>query len=307
MDNILNFGLEIIRFIQQIHGPYLDTFFKTITSLGGGEIYILLLPVFFWCVDTGLGAHAGFIFLISSYCANGLKDLFRQPRPFQMDPSVGLAHAAGYGLPSFHALEATVMWGMFAIWMKKTWFWVLALIMMLLIGFSRVYLGVHFPTDVLAGFAIGAVFLWIYISGGHTFERWLKALPFRWQLLLSVGVPLILAIGHPTDDVILIMSAFSGFCLGLALLNKYVSFSAEGPISQRIARFIVGDLVIVFMYFAPRLPFLNGLNMFPFTFRYMHYAVIGLWITFGGPWLFRQLNLAPPGKPLARKGASSHA
>lgn len=300
METILNIGLEIIKAVQQIHGPHLDAFFRAITSLGGGEIYILLLPVFFWCVDTGLGAHAGFIFLLSSYLANGLKDLFQQPRPFQIDPTVKLDDATGYGLPSFHALEATVMWGMFAIWLKKAWFWVLAVAMMLLIGFSRIYLGVHFPTDVLAGYAIGGSFLWLYVNGGHTFERWLKALPFRWQLGLSFAVPLVLAISHPTDDVVLVMSAFSGFCLGLACLNHYSSFSAVGPIWQRIARFIVGDIAILLLYVAPRLVGFVGTSLLHSPLRYLHYGVIGFWITFGGPWLFLKLRLAGPAKIEAR-------
>ena len=296
MQNILSFGLDIIRAIQQIHGPHMDAFFRTITSLGGGEIYILLLPVFFWCVDTGLGAHTGFVFLISSYFASGVKDLFQQPRPFQIDPSVKLVNATSYGLPSFHALEATVMWGMFALWLKKPWFWVLAVAMMLLIGFSRIYLGVHFPTDVLAGYAIGGAFLWVYATGGHTFEYWLKALPFRWQVGLSVAVPLVLAISHPTDYVILIMSALSGFCLGLSLLNRYLRFSAEGPVWQRIVRFIVGDIAILLLYVAPRLVGFISTGVLHSPLRYLHYGAIGIWITFGGPWLFLRLGLAGPAK-----------
>ncbi len=294
MENIMSFGLDVIKTIQQIHGPYLDAFFRTITSLGGGEVYILLLPIFFWCFDTSLGAHAGLVFLTSSYVANGLKDLFQQPRPFQIDPTVKLDDASSYGLPSFHAMEATVMWGMFAIWLKKPWFWALAVTMVLLIGFSRVYLGVHFPTDVLAGYAIGVFFLLIYATGGHTLERWLKALPFRLQIWLSLTVPLVLAISHPTDDVIVIMSALSGFCLGLALLYRYVSFSAKGPIWQRILRFLVGDIAILALYAAPRLVGFVGLDAIHSQLRYLHYGVIGFWITFGGPWLFRKLRLAGP-------------
>jgi membrane-associated phospholipid phosphatase len=294
MQNILNLGVEIIQTIQQIHNPALDTFFKGITSLGGGEVYILLLPLFFWCVDTSLGAHAGLVFLVSSYFANGLKDLFRQPRPFQIEPVVKLGDAEGYGLPSFHALEATVMWGMFAVWLKRPWFWILAVSMMVLIGFSRIYLGVHFPTDVLAGFAIGVLFLWIYATGGSTLERWLKGLPFKWQVVLSVAIPVMLAISHPSDDVILIMSALSGFCLGLALFNRYLSFSAAGPIWQRITRFLVGDIVILLLYIAPRLFSVAGLEAYHSPLRFLHYSVVGFWITFGGPWLFRRLRLAGP-------------
>jgi len=294
MDAILNVGLDIIRAIQTIHGPLLDTFFRTITSLGGGEVYILLLPLFFWCIDTSLGAHVGLVFLVSSYFSNGLKDLFKQPRPFVLDPSVKIGNADGYGLPSFHALEATVMWGMLAVWLKKPWFWVVAIMMMIFIGFSRVYLGVHFPTDVLAAYAVGATFLWIYATGGNTLERWLKGLPFKWQIILSIAAPMVLAISHPTDDVILITSALSGFCLGLSLLNRYLSFSAAGPVSQRVARFVVGDAVILALYMVPRAFSFVGLDSFHSPLRYAHYGILGLWITFGGPYMFRKLKLAGP-------------
>jgi membrane-associated phospholipid phosphatase len=296
---ILQGGLDFIIAIQQIHGPLLDSFFRAITSFGDATIYVVALPFFFWCVDTSLGAHAGMLFLTTSYAANGLKDLFRQPRPFQLDPAVKLDNATGYGLPSFHTMEATIMWGMFAMWFKKKWLWAVAISMVVLIGFSRIYLGVHFPTDVLAGFILGVIALWLYSSGGPVFEKWLKGLDFRWQVVLAVVAPAILAISHPTTDVILIMSVLSGFCLGLAMLNRYVSFSAGGPVWQRAARFLAGDAVVAVLYILPRLFADTGLaarlNLAVFTnpLHYLNYGAIGLWITFGGPWMFRKLNMAP--------------
>ncbi|MFA5866850.1 MAG: phosphatase PAP2 family protein [Actinomycetota bacterium] len=295
---VLQGGVDIIIAVQQIHGPILDAFFRAITSLGDATVYVIALPFFFWCVDVGLGAHAGLLFLSTSYVANGLKDLFRQPRPYHFDFSVKLDDASGYGLPSFHTMEATIMWGMFAMWYKKKWLWVVALAMMALIGFSRIYLGVHFPTDVLAGFILGVLALWLYASGGAALEKWLKELDFHWQVILSLIVPAVLAISHPTSDVILIMSVLSGFCLGLALLNRYVSFSAGGPVWQKALRFAAGDIVVAVLYVVPRIFAGSGLagrmNLAAFSdpLHYMNYVAIGLWITFGGPWMFRKLGLA---------------
>lgn len=299
MENIYRIGIDIITFVQQIHGPFLDAFFRAVTSFGDASVYIIALPLFFWCVDTSLGAHAGMLFLITSYIGNGLKDVFRQPRPFNINPAVKLDDADGFGLPSFHTMEATIMWGMFAIWYKKKWLWVVAVFMMVLIGFSRIYLGVHFPTDVLAGFVLGALALWLYASGGPVFEKWLKGLDFKWQVVLAIVAPVVLAISHPTPDVILIMSVLSGFCLGLAMLNRYVSFSAGGPVWQRILRFVVGDSIVAVLYIVPRVFAESGLadrlNLAVLSdpLHYINYAAIGLWITFGGPWMFRKLNLAP--------------
>lgn len=305
MENVHQIGIDIIIYIQQIHGPVLDALFRTITSLGNAMAYILVLPFFFWCVDARLGAHAGLLFLSTSYVANGLKDVFRQPRPFQLDPSVKLANADGYGLPSFHTMEATIMWGMFALWYKKKWIWVVAVCAVVLIGFSRIYLGVHFPTDVLVGFIMGVLALWFYVSGGPALEEWIKSLDFKWQVVLAVIIPVILAVAHPTSDVILIMSVLSGFCLGLALMNRYLSFSAGGPLWQRAARFLVGDAVIAILYFMPRLfassDLAVNLNLAAASrpLHYLNFAVIGIWITFGGPWLFRKIGLVSDSKEAA--------
>ena len=286
-----NSGLEAIHAVQTIHGPLLDTFFRAVTSLGGAEAYIFILPLLFWCVDTRLGAHAGLLFLVSSYVGNSLKDLIQVPRPYTLDPSVKLGQAEGYSLPSYHAQEAVVMWGFFAIWVKKCWFWVLAVAMMLLIGFSRVYLGVHYPVDVLAAYAFGGLFLAAYYFGREAIERILHGLAFSWQIILSLAGPLCLAVLHPDLNVILIVSALSGFSVGLAFLGRSLSYDAGGPFWQRVARYILGAMVIAVLYLVPR--FILGTSVWlGQAFRYVGYWLIGWWIAFGGPWFFRKLGLA---------------
>ena len=291
MPAILNSGLEAVRAIQTIHSPFLDTFFRAVTSLGDAEAYIFILPLLFWCIDTRLGAHAGLLFLVSSYAGNSLKDLWQVPRPYTLDPSVKLGQADGYSLPSYHALEAVVMWGFFAVWVKRWWFWVLAIAMMLLIGFSRIYLGVHYPVDILAAYAFGGLFLAAYYFGRETIERTLRGLAFSWQIILSLAGPLFLAVLNPDFDVILILSALSGFSVGLAFLGRSISYDAGGPFWQRVARYIVGVMVIAILYLVPR--FIPGTPVWlGEVFRYVGYWLTGWWISFGGPWFFLRLGLA---------------
>ena len=135
MGPILQWGIDLIISIQEVHGPVLDGFFRAITSMGTEEFHLLLLPLLFWCVDYGLGIRVALLVLLSSYLNSGLKDLFEQPRPFYLVPSVKLFEATGYGLPSGHAQSAVVVWGIIAAWARKTWFRVVAIVLMLLIGF----------------------------------------------------------------------------------------------------------------------------------------------------------------------------
>lgn len=114
MHDILPWGLELIRAVQQVRSPLLDASFKLITSLGSEDFYFLLLPLLLWCVDLAVGTRIAAIFLLSTTINVGLKDLFQLPRPFETDPSVGLYDVEGYGMPSGHAQLSTVIWGSLA-------------------------------------------------------------------------------------------------------------------------------------------------------------------------------------------------
>src|SRR4030042_3558272 len=119
MEPLLQWGLEVIRTIQQIQNPLLNSFFLFITSLGSGIFFLLVLPTLFWCVDYNLGMRVAVVCTISAFCNSFLKVLFSQPRPFNLEPSLGIGKAGGYGLPSGHAQGSIVLWGSIAHWMKK--------------------------------------------------------------------------------------------------------------------------------------------------------------------------------------------
>ena len=293
MGALLQWGIDLIVAIQQIHGPALDTIFRAITSMGEEEFFLLLLPLLMWCVDFWLGARVTVLFLLSSYLNVDLKDLFQQPRPFDLAPSVRLSSAEGYGLPSGHSQAAIVVWGSVAAWARKTWFWVVAIGLMVLIGFSRIYLGVHFPTDVLAGWAIGAVLLGSYLAVQHGGEKRLAELNLGMQMLLALALPLVLLLLHPTKDTTAAMATLAGAGVGLALTRRWVSFSARGPWWQRAVRFLVGGTIVLALYLGLRAVFPGEGSAFYMVFRFLRYGLIGVWVSLGAPWLFRLLQLAP--------------
>lgn len=290
METVLQWGLEVIRSVQD--GPILDTLFEILTTLGDEEFYLLLFPMLLWTIDFGFGIRLGIVYLLSAFINTALKDLLMQPRPYDLDPSVQLSDAYGYGLPSGHSQSAVVIWGILANRVRKNWFWVLAVAMMLLIGFSRVYLGVHFPTDVFAGWGLGIVVLGIALGWGDRVEEWVTGLNLPAQMLLALLLPLLLFAIHPVKDSAAAMAALAGVGVGLAIFMRYAGYEAGGPIWQRLLRFMLGSIVVAALFLGLRMVFPDEGESFYLAFRLVRYGLVGLWVSLGAPVLFRAIGLA---------------
>ena len=296
MDPILEWGIEFIVAVQVIRSPLLDAFFQGVTFLGDAEFYLLLAPIFIWCVDYRLGARLGVVFLASSYLNAFVKNLLAQPRPCALEPEVCVVEAEGHGLPSGHSQNAVVFWGIIAHWVGQAWAWAVAILLMVLIGFSRVYLGVHFLTDVLAGWAIGIVILAIFIAFDARIESWLGSLSLTVQLALALAIPLLLLALHPTEVTVQIAGALMGLAIGIALTMRYLKYDAGGPLWKRAARFLVGVAIVAAIFFGLRLVFPAEGESLHGPFRYVRYGLVGLWISAGAPWLFLKVKLAAAGE-----------
>lgn len=297
MEELWQCGINLIVTIQQMHGPVIDNISRAITFMGDEGFYLLFLPLIFWCVDFGEGARLTVLFLLSSYLNICLKDLFRQPRPFDLNPNVGLSPEEGYGLPSYHAQSAVVVWVGLSAWAHKRWLWIVGIVLIILVGFSRIYLGLHFPTDVLAGWAIGGVLLGIYLVVQPRVEGRLVRLDLGMQTLLALAIPLVLLLIHPAKDTTSAMAALAGVGVGLALMQRYLSFNARGPWWQRAVRFFIGVGVIFALYLGLKVVLPGEESVLYLVFRFCHYWLIGLWISFGAPWLFKLLKLSPTLEP----------
>lgn len=293
MEAIWQWGLALIVALQSPDAPLLDSVFRAITFLGEEEFYLLLFPALLWAVDARLGYQLGIIFLLSVYVNSVVKELFRHPRPFEMEPTVKLISEVGYGLPSGHAQNAVVIWGGVAAHVRKPWAWTLAVALAGLIGLSRVYLGVHFPTDVLAGWAIGAALLAIGLSARRRVGDRVSHWPLWGQLALGLLVPITLTLLFRDEGAVSATGALAGISTGLAVGHRHLRVTAEGPWWQRILRLVLGLIVLLVIYLGLKMAFPPEGAPLHLTFRFVRYAALGLWISLGAPWLFDRLRLMP--------------
>jgi membrane-associated phospholipid phosphatase len=298
MEELWQWGIDLIVAIQQINGSVMDSIFRIITFLGTERFYLLFLPLVFWSVDSGLGARLAILVLFSSYLNLELKSLFQQPRPFDINPSVQVSEAEGYGLPSSHAQTSTLLWGGIALRVHKTWFSIAAIGLIVLISFSRIYLGVHFPTDILAGWLIGGALLALYIVLEPRISRGLTQLRLRYQVLLALAIPLVLLLIHPVDYTAYFMGMLAGIALGLALAPRYIPWGIHGLWWHRALRFLIGGGVLFALSMCLQivLPSEDGM-VFYLSICFAGNGIIGIWVTLGAPWLFRLLKLSTTPEP----------
>jgi hypothetical protein len=228
---------------------------------------------------------------LSAFCNSSLKVFFSQPRPFHLDPTLGIGKVGGYGLPSGHAQESVVLWGSMAHFIRRKWFWALTVILLLLIGFSRVYLGVHFPSDVIAGWTVGTAILWFYIVFQPGVENWIISRSLTLRLLLVLAVPLGLLLLHRGVVVVFQSGLLLGIGTGAMVTARFVSFSSRCTKKRALARYIIGIIILV-----ASLSQLRGIYAYQATTGYLvkgllHSACNGIWISLGAPLLFRLLKL----------------
>lgn len=159
MNYITTWDLEILHKINTFATPELNLFFKYITNLAGYKFIMLLIIVLLAYNRTrkiGLQVLIAELsqLLIGSFF---LKNLIARPRPFLVDPSIELIVKAPktFSFPSGHTSTAFAL-AFALIYADCPKFWkLIGLAFAVIIGFSRLYLQVHFPTDVLFGMVLG--------------------------------------------------------------------------------------------------------------------------------------------------------
>ena len=292
MDGLLYWGIEVVLWFQQF-SPGLDLPFKVLTFMGDEAFYLLFMPLIYWSIDRRAGAGLFILLLFSAYLNAVAKVIADQPRPFDYDPRVkALGHAGGGGLPSGHTQNAVVIWGYLAMRYRKMICWLIAGFLMIGIPLSRIYLGVHFPTDLVGGYLLGVPILMLFLWIAPRLENWLVLKGFAWQLVLALVLPILLILLNPAANryVLSMIAALMGVAAGFVLERRFVRFSCHGLIWKRIIRYLLGVFILFGLWAGLRVAFASqepaGL------LRFIRYMLVGLWGGIGAPWLFVRLNLA---------------
>lgn len=284
--------METIQLVQTIASPWLDTFMTLVTDLGSEEAYVALMVVTYLAIDARAGRALGITLMVSFLLNQYAKGLFDTPRPFELDPSVvrterAAAGALGPGFPSGHAQSSLTFWGLAAALTRRRWFTVVAVVLIALIAFSRVYLGVHVPLDVVGGLALGGAM----VAVAHLVLR-AGAVPPTWALLLlGVAAPFALHLLAPTPESDLLMGALAALVVGPML----VPHRTDGPVAGRVAVAAIG-LLLAFTVLVGSSQLLPEAVKRDAVGGFVRYFALGASVTILAPWIGAALGLVPPAR-----------
>jgi membrane-associated phospholipid phosphatase len=335
VETINELGIQLIVFLQAL-GGWLEAPMRFFTFLGSEDFFLLVLPIIYWSINSSLGMRVGYILLFNQGLNHLLKLALAGPRPYWVSQQVRALEAEGsFGAPSGHAESAMGVWGIIAAFLKKSWAWAVAFFVILMIGLSRLYLAVHFPHDVLLGWLIGALSLWLFVAWWDRAAAWLKTLTFGQQvgLAFSVSIGFISAAvllglarrGYILNDawaanmlrastdlpeplalsgMITVAGMLFGLSLGLAWMERHGGFQASGSPTTRVLCYLIGLVGVMVLWNGLGAVFPRGEELLPYILRYIRYTLVGAWVTAGAPWLFIRLKLV--GSP-ARQAREARA
>jgi hypothetical protein len=217
-----------------------------------------------------------------------LKDYFQDPRPpmeFMLDPKIGTS----YGLPSGHAQIAVTLWGLLAYELKNKWITVLASILIMLICFSRLYLGVHDIEDVLFGLIIGLLILTIWHS--VITSKFFKELSRTKIILLILVFQFMAYIFYPTHQGHEISIWFLGAMAGWYLGSSNINFINNNMINFLLSLISTGAVFFAMIFSTNLADIYTSSSLIGFLTNYSLGFIFSFFVTYIIPsvWVFFSL------------------
>lgn len=262
-----------------------------ITQLGEETFYIVALAFVYWSYNKKLGRKLAIVVLTSLWINGLVKLLLKMPRP---PKNVQKVEVSGYGFPSGHAQGSTTIWGYLSLKIRKYWFYIVSVVLVALISYSRIYLQVHYTQDIIGGITLGIITLLVFeiidqklsdkISKMSTIQKLLIPLIYTCILVL---VPYILF--SSTEDItslIVITGAIFGITEGFVIEEEKIDLKDCETNKSRILRFVIG-LAVVF----PVIVILRKVLLGSLLSIFLLYTIIGLLMGLGMPYIFKKLKL----------------
>ena len=256
--------MSLLYALEGLRSPFLDAVFGAVTYLGDEIVYMAMAVIVYWCFSKPLGYYILTSGFTGTILNQFMKITFRIPRPWVLDPEFQIVESAreaatGYSFPSGHTQNAFASFGSLAAWTRRGWLRAVGIAAVLLVAFSRMYLGVHTPADVGVSFVAGLVLtlaLWPLF-------RDIDKHPRRMYGVLGSMLGLSLAylcyvelfpfpdgpdaehLASALENGYKLLGAASGMLLSFWLDRKYIHFDVKAPLAGQILKCVPGLAVVL--------------------------------------------------------------
>ena len=303
-NSVYEWGMNLIISVQKMENAFLNILMETISFFSDPIFYLLFIIVLFWCIDEKKGFKVSMIVLFSASLNSSIKNFLQVPRPYVINPDVAIGNTHGFSTPSGHSQGSASFYPYIATLLprknknkgRELWGRILfALAIPFVIGFSRIYLGVHYPSDVLLGWTIGFLISTGAILFFPVIEKYISPLRASFKFLLLAIIALIFNYIGPKDTSM--AGAFLGFGGGYILLLEKGGFNANaGLFWQKLLRISSGIIILAIVYYVLKIALPDENNANYHLFRFLRYEAIGFFGSFVLPKLFILMHIALPRK-----------
>ena len=287
MGNVFFFPWEVdlIEWFQQNSGTVGNVFMKVFSFIGGETVSLLVMLVILFCYKKEAGKRCAFTLIAASMWFPMIKNIRMRVRPYIAHPdrikALSIvekdAHPMdsvqqGYSFPSGHCAMSVATYGTIARDIRKRWMRFLAVALPLLIGLSRFMVGVHYPTDVLAGWAIGLLAIgFCVLMEKHVKKEWL-----RYVILLAITLPGVFWCS--SRDYYTSLGVLIGLVAAIPYESKYVKFQDTRNVWAMLLRIAGAFAIYLALDKVLKMPFsqewLNSGELGANLVRTARYAVI---------------------------------
>lgn len=272
--------MRFLYLLEKLRMPVLNELMLAITTLGEETAFLVIALIVFWCVDKKKGYYVMAVGFMGTMINQILKLACRVPRPWVLDPQFTILEqareaAAGYSFPSGHTQTAVGTFGSIAAFSERKWIRRMCIALAVLVGLSRMYIGVHTPADVLAG--AGCAVLLILAFKKTVLKGTVKHMKYVIAAMLAVAVMFLMYVElwqFPADmDAHNLASGLKnaytmlGCLIGVAVVyladRRWLNFSVEAKWWVQIIKVAAGLALVLAVKEGLRAPLELILPVYP--------------------------------------------
>ncbi len=281
--------LSIVEWFQSIRNGFLDGVFSFITEFGGDLVFLVAGTLLWWLYDKRFGYRFMTIFLFTLGINDIIKNIIARERPYTQDGITSIGEETyGYAMPSAHSSNAGIMalliherFGKIKKWITPTVF-----IMALLVGISRVYLGQHYLSDVIAGFALAAA-----VYYGIVYLKPKISLPPFTIVYIGLAIFFIALFFVLDRNLYIAFGSILGLTIGHQIELKYVDYKEKAPWPTQIIKYLIGLIVALILQEGLKivLPYGNTGELGTLILDSVRYFILTLWLSLGALATFKTI------------------